>query len=791
MSRLRRVSMLVGVGAAVAATPASAHDELSHRLDALSSGALRSASPAEQAKAVSLLAHGPASLLRDGGDLVVEIRVNGDVRNRVQGIRDAGGNIVAVSPEDGLIEAAVAEGDLREVGNSPGVEAVNEELTPMTGAVDPPDPFGIGAINTCPTGTISEGDTQLKAATARTQFDVDGTGVKVGVLSDSFNTGTMAIKEANDIASNDLPGATNTCGRLTPVQVLDDSAGVQADEGRAMLQIVHDMAPGADLAFATAFTGEVAFANNIRSLATNGADIVADDIIYFQEPFFQDGIIANAVQDVTDDGVAYFSMAFNDNRVLGGKDINSWEAPAYRSTTCPPILLTLDPGPNDCMDFDPTAGTDNAMNVTANPGSAWRWDLQWAEPQNGVDTNLDLYVINTAANTIFKSEADNATTGKPFELVSFTPGSSAAGNYQVIIRRTSGSGTPRLKWVNGDNGAGTIADREFATSANGDIVGPTIFGHNGTASAQTVGAVPYNDSTAMEPYSSRGPVTHYFAPANGATPAAALATPEVLSKPDISATDGGLNTFFHAPCGPCRFLGTSAATPHAAGIAALQLSANPSATVAQLKAAQKTSGDPIGAFGPLAAGAGLLDAPDAIGLTITSPAAPAVAFQSGNGVDTSDSSPTLTFTVAGRPSSVTCSLDGAAPQLCTSPFVPAAALADGGHALSVASTDYFAQLGAATASFTVDTTGPTVSIMKGPKSNSTKTKAKFVFSTESGATLRCKLDKGAFESCGNSEKFKVKAGKHTLKVFGTDDLGNVGPVTSDSWKVKKKPKPKK
>ena len=37
-----------------------------------------------------------------------------------------------------------------------------------------------------------------------------------------------------------------------------------------MAQIVHDLAPGAKISFATAFAGEIAFAENIRGLAAAG-----------------------------------------------------------------------------------------------------------------------------------------------------------------------------------------------------------------------------------------------------------------------------------------------------------------------------------------------------------------------------------------------------------------------------------------------------------------------------------------------------------------------------------------
>ena len=103
---------------------------------------------------------------------------------------------------------------------------------------------------------VSEADVQLRAAQARVAAGVDGTGVKVGVLSDSYDVADVVpIYAAHDVASGDLPGTGNPCGRTTPVQVLQElppKDGPGADEGRAMLQLVHDIAPGSPLAFATA-----------------------------------------------------------------------------------------------------------------------------------------------------------------------------------------------------------------------------------------------------------------------------------------------------------------------------------------------------------------------------------------------------------------------------------------------------------------------------------------------------------------------------------------------------------
>jgi hypothetical protein len=156
----------------------------------------------------------------------------------------------------------------------------------------------------------SQGDTALRSFRARGVFGVDGTGIKVGVLSDSYNT-IAGDPAADDVLRKDLPGMTNP-DHPTPVQVLQDfPLGTRTDEGRAMLQIVHDVAPGAELAFRTGFLGPVDFAQGIRDLKQAGCNVIVDDITYISEPFFRDGVVAQAVDEVKAQGAAYFSAAGN------------------------------------------------------------------------------------------------------------------------------------------------------------------------------------------------------------------------------------------------------------------------------------------------------------------------------------------------------------------------------------------------------------------------------------------------------------------------------------------------
>ena len=599
------------------------------RLQELASPSVARASTAVQGVRMSLPVTGPGSLIRIGGQVVVTARMSSTAPSDVQALRSAGAQVMTVSDRYAMITFAVAPADLEKVAAVSSVRSIQPELQPLTsGAGDVGGAAAAAATVTCPSGSVrSEGDTQLRAADARAQFGVDGSGVKVGIISDSFDTNTgAATHAAADVASGDLPGAGNPCGFTTPVQDLQDSTG--EDEGRAMAQVVHDLAPGASLAFASDATS-TGFPSAISALRTAGANVIVDDLTVLNEPFFQDGPDAVAANQAAAAGIPYFSSAGNLNVVVSGNNVASWEAPSYRPTACPNVTALS--GYLDCMDFDPGAGTSNTESITLAPRGQFTLDLQWNEPWFGVRTDLDVAVLDSSGNVLAASV--NANTGAdgtqmPFEAFSYTnPSTTANQTVSLVIARfpSVNPGTPRLKYVLAQTQG--LLGIQFPNSSSGDIVGPAIFGHNGTSGVMSVAAVPFNNSAQVEPFSSRGPVTLYYGPVNGTTPAAALPSPEVLSKPDVAATDGAATTFFDQMIGGVwRFFGTSEAAPHAAAIAALELQSDPVATVDQVDSAERSTASAVGSAGSDAAGQGLLNAVGAVGTTEALLSPPVAAF---------------------------------------------------------------------------------------------------------------------------------------------------------------------
>lgn len=773
--------------AAAAAISTPAESNLSSRLAQLARPALRSAPRDEQAAALSLAAAGPGSLLRDRGRVLVDVRFDSGAAAGVDALRAAGAEIVHLSRRYGTVTVAARPADLGQIGDLAGVGFVSEVLTPLVRGAD------------CGGAVRSEGDGRLNAAAARAGFGVDGSGVTVGILSDSFDRDPGApTHAAGDVAGGDLPGPGSPCGSTVPVAVLDDSdAG--GDEGRAMAQIVHDLAPGASIDFATAFGSESAFAANIRRLAAAGAKVMVDDVAYFEEPFFQDGPVAVAVDDVENAGASYFSAAGNDNLIDGaGRDIASREAPAFRdSSSCPPQLLLVPGfGPGHCMDFDPNAAvSDDTFEITVAKGATLTIDLQWAEPWNGVGTDLDAFLLDAAGKPLKVKEGaqeflvasveDNLDSQRPVEVFQWKNTSGGAAEVQLAVNDCFGAlcnpaakspPPPRLKFILLQNGGGVTAT-EYPESSEGDVVGPALFGHSGAAAAIGVAAVHYSDGAALERYSSRGPVKRYFGPVIGSAPAAATGE-RLISKPDLAATDCVVTTFFFqaepSQPPPFRFCGTSAAAPHAAAVAALVRQSNPGAGADQVRAALTSTARPVGAFGPSAVGAGLVDAYAAVRALALPPVVTITKAPDSLG---RNRRPAVEF-AANRPVAFSCEVDGGAPAPCASPFVVPSALADGRHGIVVRGVDAAGRAGSASAAFVVDATAPRTRIVKRPpkllRTHRRAARAAFRFaSSEPGSSFLCKIDRAALRACARKISRRFGEGRHVVKVRARDRAGNV------------------
>ncbi|WP_157079124.1 S8 family serine peptidase [Herbiconiux solani] len=524
-------------------------------------------------------------------------------------------------------------------------------------------------------------DAPLRADIARAAFGVDGTGVTVGILSNSFNAlgpdNSAVSDEAQDIAAGSLPGPGNPCGYTTPVNVLIDDTPAD-DEGRAMAQTVHGIAPGATLLFAAAGYTEAEYADRIQKLADNGARVIVDDDVLPTEPWFQQGAVAQKIEALRAQGILYFSAAQNESSIgYVGEEENrptgSWEADAYRPTDCPAAVLTwaAEAGVSaalDCNDFGdgsvvgagPAELGVDFMVYAKNPATV---ALQWAEPADRVSTLLVPLLLQQVPGppaadgtpgalvweTVGEPVLPDAT--KPGTLLSIDALRTGQLDLRVVVVRlmkgTEPAPTPRFKMIFQLDSAGVLAiDR---AAPEGVTIGSTIFGHPTDPSVFTVGATSALEPTVMEPYSGIGPVQYYFGPVRAdAVPAEPLADSRPHSKPDITSVDNPQTTFFNqlTETGAYYFGGTSAAAPNAAGVAALALQHSPQSSGDAVRSAFERTATPVPAqawdYGRSTEnwqGAGMINA---YAVLAALPAAPTPVVPAGNSTRLADTGAPVT-----------------------------------------------------------------------------------------------------------------------------------------------------
>jgi hypothetical protein len=423
----------------------------------------------------------------------------------------------------------------------------------------------------------SEGDVTHRAADVRTAYGYLGNGIKIGVLSDSYNAKGGA---AANVASGDLPGPGNPDGYTTPVTVVQDiTSGI--DEGRAMLQVIHDLAPAATLYFATAAVSEASFASNILTLRnTYNCDIIVDDEFYFDEPVFQDGIIAQAVNSVTAAGALYFSSAGNSGALAKGTS-GVFEGDFNDAGSLP---FSGSSKSGTIHNFGTVASPVNGDIIT---GAGDVYTLNWSDPWGASGNDYDLFYISSTGTV--KKSSTNIQSGSqnPYELIN--SGGEVAGDRFVVFKTTGAA--VRAFHLNTTYGTLTVATNGqtsgHASAVNAFCMAATP-AHSPQGDNYPWGPYPnpFVSTNVVEPFSSDGPRRIFYNPDGTAvTPGNVLFGTNggtLRAKPDLTAADGVVTTFgsttFLNP-----FFGTSCAAPHAGAIAALILSGNPSLTTAQVR----------------------------------------------------------------------------------------------------------------------------------------------------------------------------------------------------------------
>ncbi len=430
----------------------------------------------------------------------------------------------------------------------------------------------------------TEGDAAHRSNELRVApFCLDGDGIRVGIISDGISS------IVDSVISNDIP--TKPGKKLVPDVVVAGGLNGNGDEGTAMLEIVHDLAPNAKLFFAGPSTSAEMF-DAINLLAEDlECHVVCDDLGFFDQPMFDDGPVANAAESaVLGAGRTYVSAAGNDADAHWQGDFSGV---VVNNAATGNANWTL-------MDFD--GAGDHSIDVTVPGNGSIRVHLQWNDKFGQSANDYELYVVNAAETVVFGSSTNTQNgTQDPREFVSLNNNGANPVNAKIWIREFNApAGPSTLEMFVLDSPMG-----EHVVAAD------SIFGHPAVAAVISVGAVDAADAPCgLEDFSSHGPSTVSF-------PFEERDTPTVVATDRVHVTGAGCFACDPANCPPppaggCSFSGTSAAAPHIAGIVAQILELKPGATPDEVRAALVASVTDCGDAGyDHLFGHGFVDAPEA------------------------------------------------------------------------------------------------------------------------------------------------------------------------------------
>ncbi|HET7856572.1 MAG TPA: S8 family serine peptidase [Gaiellaceae bacterium] len=383
-------------------------------------------------------------------------------------------------------------------------------------------------------GVASTGAARWHAAGLR------GAGARVAIV----DVGFAGWRESRE--NGDLPRSTVTVN-LCP-GLLDGPGAF--DHGTAVAEIVAEMAPAARL-YLICVENVAALGQAKEYAKAHGIQIVNHSASWFNSSRGDSSGAADTPAGIVADARAAGILWVN---AAGNRAQQHWSG------------TFSDPDGDGWHEFAPE---DEGNTIVIPPGTRSCLALKW-DGWPGTAVDYDLYLVRDSDRVPVASSTTAQTgTQPPTELLCY--GNPVPGRaYGIAIRGHEAAAAPRL-----DLFVYPSPNLEYQV-AEGSVTEP-----GSSAAALTVGAVCWQND-GLEPYSSRGP------------------TIDGRVKPDLVAPDW-VSSFSYGRFEGCGagsgFAGTSAATPHVAGAAALVKSENPSFGPNELQAFLETHAVDLGAPG--------------------------------------------------------------------------------------------------------------------------------------------------------------------------------------------------
>lgn len=488
----------------------------------------------------------PLVKVDESGNIQVYIHVQNANQENISKLQSMGVKIEIVNTKYNIIQGWISFDKVEEVANLSFVKKITPPSygRPRTGSVN------------------SEGDAVIQSNTVRSDLGFDGSGVKVGVISDGVDHRTASQK------TGDLPNNIEVNPKLPG----------SGDEGTALLEIIHDIAPGANLAFSSGNTS-MEFISSIDYLVnTAQVNVIVDDIGFFDEPNFQDGPIAQEAENAVKNGVVFVSAA--------GNEADKHYQALY--VEAPPKMQS---NGSHFMDFGAPIGkaSTNLLPILVGPNQQAVIVLQWNDPFGSSSNDYDLYLFDSNGHLLDSSTNLQNGSQDPLEEVLFQNNTSEVVTVFAAVNLFSG--VPKTLAIFSSNG--TEVSTDF------DVPSDTVWGHPAATDVIAVGAVPATSNRfcssasgpdQIETFSSQGPEAIFFPSFEQRL------KPDVVAPDDIHITGAG---GFGSPDGMGGFIlcGTSGSAPHVAGVAALILSKNPGLTPDQVRGALEDTAVDLGPAG--------------------------------------------------------------------------------------------------------------------------------------------------------------------------------------------------